>query len=68
MIILTKNSRAILQYFSVLNIYFCLQNVTLQELMDEEDVVQECKSQNKKLIDLLVNTDLLHKMKHLCIP
>ena len=28
------------------------QNVTLLELMDEDDVVQECKSQNKKLVDL----------------
>jgi len=30
----------------------CAQNVTLRELMDEDDVVQECKSQNKKLVDL----------------
>jgi len=29
-----------------------VQNVTLRELMDEDDVVQECKSQNKKLVDL----------------
>jgi hypothetical protein len=28
-----------------------LQDVTLHELMDEEDVLQECKVQNKKLID-----------------
>ena len=31
-----------------------LQNVTLLELMDEDDIVQECKSQNRKLVDLLV--------------
>jgi len=31
---------------------FYVQNVTLLELMDEDDVVQECKSQNKKLVDL----------------
>jgi serine/threonine-protein phosphatase 6 regulatory subunit 3 len=28
-----------------------LQDVTLHELMDEEDILQECKVQNKKLID-----------------
>lgn len=34
-------------------LYVCyVQNVTLLELMDEDDVVQECKSQNKKLVDL----------------
>lgn len=27
------------------------QNVTLHELMDEEDILQECKSQNKKLVE-----------------
>jgi len=31
-----------------------LQNVTLLELMDEDDIVQECKSQNRRLVDLLV--------------
>jgi len=31
-----------------------MQNVTLMELMDEDDIVQECKSQNKKLVDLWV--------------
>jgi len=35
-----------------IHVYIYLQNVTLLELMDEDDVVQECKSQNKKLIDL----------------
>jgi len=28
-----------------------LQDVTLHELMDEEDILQECKSQNKKLVE-----------------
>jgi hypothetical protein len=30
----------------------CLQDVTLRELMDEDDVLQECKAQNKKLLDM----------------
>lgn len=28
------------------------QNVTLHELMDEDDILQECKGQNHKLIEL----------------
>ncbi|CAM9461422.1 unnamed protein product [Lampetra fluviatilis] len=30
-------------------------DVTLAELMDEDDVLQECKSQNRKLVDFLVH-------------
>lgn len=29
-------------------------DVTLTEVMDEEDVLQECKAQNHKLVDFLV--------------
>ena len=29
-----------------------LQDVTLSELLEEDDILQECKAQNKKLIDL----------------
>ena len=28
------------------------EEFTLEELMDEEDLIQECKSENQKLIDL----------------
>ena len=29
-----------------------LQDCTLSEVLDEDDVLQECKTHNKKLIDL----------------
>lgn len=29
-----------------------LQDLTLQELLDQENIIQELKSQNKKLVDL----------------
>ncbi len=30
------------------------QSVTLEEVLDDEDIIQECKNQNKRLIDLYV--------------
>ena len=30
------------------------EDVTLTEVMDEEDVLQECKAQNHKLVDFLL--------------
>ena len=30
----------------------CVQDVTLHEILDEDDVLQECKAQNSKLLDL----------------
>lgn len=38
------------------------ENVTLKELMDEEDILQECKAQTKKLLDFLVQPDILSEM------
>ncbi|KAJ9574671.1 hypothetical protein L9F63_008203, partial [Diploptera punctata] len=38
------------------------EDVTLHELMDEEDVLQECKVQNKKLIDYLVRPDVMEEL------
>ena len=37
----------------VLKLFFCFsKDVTLKELIDEDDILQECKAQNRKLIDL----------------
>ncbi|XP_012286736.1 serine/threonine-protein phosphatase 6 regulatory subunit 3 isoform X2 [Orussus abietinus] len=38
------------------------KDVTLQELMDEEDILQECKSQNKKLVEYLTRPDVMEEL------
>lgn len=38
------------------------EDITLHELMDEEDVLQECKVQNKKLIDYLLRPDVMEEL------
>ncbi|XP_012342045.1 serine/threonine-protein phosphatase 6 regulatory subunit 3 isoform X1 [Apis florea] len=38
------------------------EDVTLHELMDEEDILQECKSQNKKLIEYLTRSDVMEEL------
>jgi len=38
------------------------EDVTLQRLMDEDDIIQECKSNNRKLITFLVKPEILHEM------
>ncbi|XP_071792089.1 serine/threonine-protein phosphatase 6 regulatory subunit 3-like isoform X2 [Asterias amurensis] len=38
------------------------EDVTLVELLDEDDILQECKAQNKKLIDFLVRTDIMDEL------
>lgn len=38
------------------------EDVTLQELMDEEDILQECKSQNTKLIEFITKPENMEEM------
>lgn len=38
------------------------EDVTLHELMDEEDILQECKSQNKKLVDYLTRPAVMEEL------
>ncbi|KAJ1523259.1 hypothetical protein ONE63_001138 [Megalurothrips usitatus] len=37
-------------------------DVTLQELMEEEDILQECKAQNKKLVDFLCRPEIMEQL------
>ena len=37
-------------------------NFTLEELLDEDELLQECKSQNQKLLDYLLRVETLEKL------
>uniref|UniRef100_A0A6M2DRT2 Putative sap family cell cycle dependent phosphatase-associated protein n=1 Tax=Xenopsylla cheopis TaxID=163159 RepID=A0A6M2DRT2_XENCH len=43
------------------------EDITLSELMDEEDILQECKAQNKKLIEFLLRPHVLEQLVTLII-
>ncbi|KAK8732707.1 hypothetical protein OTU49_006887 [Cherax quadricarinatus] len=38
------------------------EDVTLSELMDEDELLQECKAQNRKLIDFLTRAEILDEL------
>nr|XP_035130315.2 serine/threonine-protein phosphatase 6 regulatory subunit 2 isoform X8 [Callithrix jacchus]XP_035130316.2 serine/threonine-protein phosphatase 6 regulatory subunit 2 isoform X8 [Callithrix jacchus]XP_035130323.2 serine/threonine-protein phosphatase 6 regulatory subunit 2 isoform X8 [Callithrix jacchus]XP_035130330.2 serine/threonine-protein phosphatase 6 regulatory subunit 2 isoform X8 [Callithrix jacchus] len=38
------------------------EHVTLQELMDEDDILQECKAQNQKLLDFLCRQQCMEQL------
>ncbi|XP_075409555.1 serine/threonine-protein phosphatase 6 regulatory subunit 2 [Tenrec ecaudatus] len=38
------------------------EDVTLQELMDEDDLLQECKAQNRKLLDFLCRPQCMEEL------
>ena len=42
-------------------------DVGLVEVLEQEDIIQECKNQNKKLVDYLVNPDVLSELVGLII-
>ncbi|XP_067946676.1 serine/threonine-protein phosphatase 6 regulatory subunit 3-like isoform X2 [Watersipora subatra] len=46
------------------------ESVTLHELMDEDDILQECKGQNHKLIDFLITPEVMEELVQLitCEP
>uniref|UniRef100_H2ZK13 Uncharacterized protein n=1 Tax=Ciona savignyi TaxID=51511 RepID=H2ZK13_CIOSA len=38
------------------------EDITLQELMDDDDVLQECKGQNTKLVDFLSKVEVMEEL------
>lgn len=38
------------------------EDVTLRELMDEDDTLQECKAQNRKLLDFLCRQQCMEEL------
>jgi len=43
------------------------QGVTLTEVLEQEDVIQECKSQNKKLVEFLTKPEVLSELLDLIL-
>ena len=43
------------------------QTVTLAEILEQEDIIQECKSQNKKLVDFLTKQEILAELLDLIL-
>lgn len=43
------------------------ETVTLKDLMDEDDILQECKAQTKKLLDFLSRAEIMDEMVNLII-
>lgn len=41
------------------------EDVTLQELMDEDDILQECKAQNRKLLEFICRQECMEELVHL---
>ncbi|ELU00356.1 hypothetical protein CAPTEDRAFT_184298 [Capitella teleta] len=41
------------------------EGVTLQEILDEDDVLQECKAQNRRLVDFLARTEHMEELVNL---
>ncbi|XP_029471450.1 serine/threonine-protein phosphatase 6 regulatory subunit 2 isoform X2 [Rhinatrema bivittatum] len=41
------------------------EDVTLRELMDEDDILQECKAQNRRLLEFICQQDSMEELVHL---
>nr|XP_033813890.1 serine/threonine-protein phosphatase 6 regulatory subunit 2 isoform X4 [Geotrypetes seraphini] len=41
------------------------EDVTLRELMDEDDILQECKAQNRRLLEFICQQDCMEELVHL---
>jgi serine/threonine-protein phosphatase 6 regulatory subunit 3 len=42
-----------------------LKDVTLQQILDEDDVLQECKAQNRRLVDFLTKPENMEELVNL---
>jgi len=43
------------------------EDITLRELMEEDDILQECKSQNKKLVEFLTKKETMEDLMNLIV-
>jgi len=43
------------------------EDITLKELMEEDDILQECKSQNKKLVEFLTKKESMEELMNLIV-
>lgn len=43
------------------------EDVTLTELMDEEDVLQECKAQNRRSVNVSFSISAAHKYNYVSV-
>ena len=47
---------------STLNAFLDKPGVSVEEVLDDADIIQECKAQNQKLIDYLRQPDVLKRL------
>ncbi|XP_023342870.1 serine/threonine-protein phosphatase 6 regulatory subunit 3 isoform X2 [Eurytemora carolleeae] len=43
------------------------ENVSLNEILEQEDIIQECKNQNKKLVDFLAKAEVIAQLLDLIL-
>lgn len=52
-------------YIHINNIYTHLQNSTVEELLDEEDILQECKTLKKNLVNYFTRPEVIRRLVEL---